>query len=290
MSLAHGVGCGVQRTQKGMALIAVLWIVAALSILVAGMSQAVRVEARLVSSARQIVVASALGDAAIHLVLQAMVASAEPLTRLATVQTRYQGLEIAVQILPLNGLIDINSAPEPLLARLFVLAGGAAPADAAVLAHAAVELRAARGAQGRAQGFEAQEDLMRVPGLDYDLYANIAPLVTADQAGSGRVNPMAAPEGVLAVLADGNVALAASIAAERSAGGSAIDTTTLTGDYIDSAATRRFQLQARVPLPDGGWVLVSRSVDLRAAAQGGLPWRTFRAEQRLEPRPSTPSS
>ena len=280
------VGRGSRHLSRGMALIAVLWVVAALSILVTGMSQAVRGEARLVSSARQVVVASALGDAAIHLVLQSMAASTEPLSRLTTVQTQYQGHSIDVQILPLNGLIDINSAPEPLLVRLFAIAGGMAPAEAAVLAHAAVELRATRGAQGRPLGFDASEDLLSVPGFDYGLYANIAPLITADQAGSGQVNPLAAPEGVLVVLADGNVARAASMAAERSAGSSSIDTTALTGDYINNAATRRFRLQARVPLLDGGWVLASRSVDLQAASQDGLPWRTFRTEQRLEPRPS----
>lgn len=286
MSALCRVGRGTRYRTHGMALIAVLWIVAALSILVTGMSQAVRGEARLVSSARQVVVAGALGDAAIHLVLQAMVVSTEPLLRLTTVQTQYQGQSIDVQILPLNGLIDINSAPEPLLARLFTMAGGVASADAAGLAHAAVELRATRGALGRPLGFDAPEDLLSVPGFDYDLYANIAPLITADQAGSGQVNPLAAPEGVLVILADGNVARAANMAAERSAGSISIDTTTLTGDYINNAATRRFRLQARVPLLDGGWVLASRSVDLQTASSDGLPWRTFRTEQRLEPRPS----
>ena len=48
----------------GVALIAVLWIVAALTIIVTGLSRTVRDEVHLVASARQSVVAQALGDAA----------------------------------------------------------------------------------------------------------------------------------------------------------------------------------------------------------------------------------
>lgn len=267
-----------------MALIAVLWIVAALGIIVTGMVHAVRNEVRLVSGARQTVVAEAVGDAAIHLVLQEMAVSQDRPKRLLTSNVTYQNQTIAVQVLPLNGLIDINKAPQALLASLFSVAGGVDPNAASALAQATVETRERKDALGQAEGFEANEDLLRVPGLSYTVYANISRLITADQPGSGKVNPMAAPEGVLTVLAGGNTQRAGSIAANRDAGATGIDTTTtLTSEYIDNADTQRFQLQARVPLSNGASLLISRSVDLADGMQDGLPWRTYHTEQRFQP-------
>ena len=107
----------------GVALIAVLWIVAALTIIVTGLSRTVRDEVHLVASARQSVVAQALGDAAIQLVLQGMAAQPQAVNRLTYVDTVYRGVPIRVEIMPLNGLIDINMAAAPLLSRLYEVAG-----------------------------------------------------------------------------------------------------------------------------------------------------------------------
>lgn len=273
-------------SQGGMALIAVLWIVAALSIIVTGMVSSVRNEVRVNATTRQTVLAGALGNAAIHLALQSIVARPERPSRLSTFDTLYQNQTIRVQVLPLNGLIDINRAPPGLLASLYVVAGKLDPQAAAALAQATLDTREPKEAGARLRGFEASEDLLRVPGMSYTLYANISRLITADVQGSGRVNPMAAPEGVLAVLADGNVERAAKIAADRDAGLAGVDTTTLNGAYIEpTASTQRFRLQARVPLPDGAWLLSSRSVDFGGGAQDGLPWRTFHTETRFEAAP-----
>lgn len=295
---AEGEGTPVGAAQiaarsaaRGMVLIAVLWIVAALAILVTGMSRAVRGEARTATAARQLVNAAAQGDAAIHLALQTLAAGPALPVRLSVLPTRYHEQAIDVQILPLNGLIDLNRATPALLARLFMVAAGLEAGQAQALAKAAADWRALHVGGGSPRGFEAAEDLLRVPGIDYDLYATIAPLITADvdAAGSGRVNPMAAPEAVLTVLANGDAVQALRIAAQRNAGASAIDTTGLTGEFIDSAATRRLRLQARVALPQGGRVFVARSVEFLANFQNsqdsreGLPWRSFRVEHRLEP-------
>ena len=273
------------RVQRGMALIAVLWMVAALGVIVTGMVHAVRSEVRLVSGARQLVTGAALGDAAIHLVLQEMAAATDKPKRLQSLQVAYQGHDMSVQVQPLNGLIDINNAPQGLLASLYASAGQLGPDVAATLAQATIETRNRKNGVGQAEGFEANEDLLRVPGVNYALYANIADLITASQPGSGRVNPMAAPQAVLAVLAGGNAGQAGSIAASRDAGGVGIDTTSLNSEYTDSAVSQRYRLQAHVLLPDGAVLLVSRSVDLSDDAKGGLPWRTFQTEQRLKPKP-----
>src|SRR5690606_9190434 len=115
-----------------------------------------------------------------------------------------------------------------------------------------------------------------------DLYAKIAPLLTADQPGGDRVNAMAAPETVLLVLAGGDAGKVASMAAQRASGTVGIDTTGLMGEFIDNnAATQRFRLTARIPLADGGAVVVARSVNLSPSVRDGMPWHTYRFEQRL---------
>lgn len=265
-----------RRQQSAMALIAVLWLVAALSIMVTGIVRSMRTEARLVGAARQISVEGALGDAAIQLALQQLAVRTTPLIGIETARIPYHGVDIAVQVQPLNGLIDLNRAPPELLAATLRIAAGLPPAQADQGAQAIVDWRQTRDAHGGIQVFEATEDLLRVPGFDYDLYARMAPLLTADQPGSGRVNPMAAPESVLTVLTNGNAAQAAGIAAQRATGATGIDTTGLNGAWLDASATRRLRLTAWVPLPDGALVQVSRSVDLTASARDGMPWTTFR--------------
>lgn len=262
-----------------------LWIVAALSILVTGMSYAVRDEIRHVAGARHAGEAAATGDAAIQLVLQEIVGSpaARP-TRLVRVARNFREQAVEVEVMPLTGLIDINNAPEPLLASLFTVAGQMDAAAATALAQAIQELRSQPARTGaRQRAFEAPEDLLQVPGVDYPLYARIAGLVTVDGQGNGRVSPLAAPMDVLLVLADGNLANASRVAAARDAGREDVDTTTtLNSTYLGTGRTSRFRLVARVGMPDGRKALVSRTVDLEDGTREGLPWRTLQTQRSIE--------
>lgn len=271
------------RSHCGMALLAVLWIVAALSIIATGTMRTVRAESRAIVQARQQVEAEALGDGAIQIALQVVVASNQSLARMTLTDISYRGVTMQVQIMPLNGLIDINSAGSPLLERLLVVAGGLSSEAAQATGRAIVQIRERRDVRGRPQRFEAEEDLLQVPEVDYDLYARLQDLLTADLRGSGRVNPLAAPIEVLTVLAGGNAASAGQIAAARDAGQIGVDTTALDGSLLDSSASRRIRVQARVPLADGRHVRVSRNVDLSARTPDGAPWHTFRMAVRLEP-------
>ena len=276
----------VSARQRGMVLIAVLWMVAALSILVTGMTRSVREEVRTLTLARQSVEGMALGDAAIQLVLQEMVSRpANPVTGLVQLQTVYHGVTMEVQVVPLNGLIDLNKAPEALLASLYAVAGGLPAESAFALAHSTVQVREQRDARGAQKRFEAPEDLLQIQGVDYPLYARLSGLVTADLNGTGKVSPLAAPLGVLTVLAAGNVEVASRIAQERAAGAVAVDTTALDAAFVQNTSVRRFRLQARVPLADGAWLNVSRSVDLNARARDGVPWHTFHTSHGIDPVP-----
>ncbi len=260
-------------------MIAVLWIVAALSIIVTGVVHSVRSEVRLINHTRQAVEGMALGEAAIALALQDISVRPERPLQLMKIDVVYLGHAMQVEIMPLTGLIDINTAPGPLLTSLYTVAGAKDAAAAAALAEATVQVRSERDTRGREKGFEATQDLLRVPGFDFDLYARLSPLITAEAQGAGgRVNPQAASKEVLAVLAQGNLALAADLAAQRANGAAAMDTTGLNAPFIGSFASSRYKLHARVALADGMQVVVSRSVDVRPDSRSGLPWRIFNAE------------
>lgn len=273
--------------QRGVALIAVLWIVAALGILVTGMVQAHRDEIRLVASARQTVRGSSLANAAIQLVLQDMAARGRPLGRLTRTEVAYDSVNILVEIVPLNGLIDLNRAPQPLLEATFAVAGQLNAGQAAALAKAVVEARTPGPLTRGGPRFEAVEDLLQVPGVDYNLYARLSAFVTTDASGGGRVNAMAAPEGVLLILAGGDSGRAARIAASRNSGATGVDTTDLPAQLIDAVVGSRFRLVAHVPLPDGRRLLATRMVETGRVAPDGVPWRIFAAEDRFEPNSAT---
>lgn len=258
---------------QGVALIAVLWIVAALAIVVAGISHSVRGELRLVSISRETVQAKARAEAALVLVLQQMSVSDKRPNRVLTANVAYEGQTVVVEIMPMNGLIDINSAPATLLARLFQNGANMAPQAADELANSVIAARAKPDKQGRAVRFDAIQDLLRVPGMDYELYARILPLLTAEAGGSGKVNPLAAPESVLQVILGGGAAASvANFVARRQANEVALDITMFDGSFVDTASTQRFQLQARVPLANGSLSLMTCAVDLSASSRDGMPW------------------
>ncbi len=274
--MAIPIPCRPVSRQSGVALVAVLWVVAALSILVTGLVQTQREEIRTASSARVRLQADAVGQGAIHLVVQMLVAESQRRERLTRIKTVYDGVEVDVEIQPFSGLVDLNLAPAPLLAALFAVNGGVEAGAAARLADSLVAMREARPA-GPPPRFQAPEELLTVEGIDYDLYARLAHLVTTDSRGSGRINPLAAPQGVLLLLAGGDQALATRFAADRDADVPGMDTTRLQAAFTDKSISSRLRFRAFVAQPDGSQVIVVRDIDISPAAEGTSPWRTMRA-------------
>lgn len=270
--------------QRGVALIAVLWLVAAMSLIITGITQAVRSEARTVGLQRQALLASAWADAAILLALQNMQAQKkEPNNTVQLIPVHFGGRTGEVSVRPLNGLIDINNASILLLADLYRHAGEMSPDAAQALAQATSEARESRSTKGLTSRFEATEDLLRVPGMTYGLYAKISNLITADlPAGNGRVNPLAAPVGVLQVLTGGDIARAAAVANRRDADPNLMDTSFLNPAQIDMASSSSLQLRVRVNLPDGGALQKSWHILWSIDPRSGLPWRVLGTQQSMQ--------
>ena len=273
-----------EMTQRGVALIAVLWLVAAMGLIITGLVQAVRSEARTTGLQRQALVANGLADAAILLALQSMHAQKGVLPKsIQVMPVQFEGRMSKVSVQPLNGLIDINNASVVLLSDLYRHAGGMNPDSAQALAQATVEFRQTKSTKGRAQGFDAIEDLLGVSGMTYELYAKINHLITADlKTGSGRVNPLVAPAGVLQVLTDGDVARAAVLAAQRDADPNLMDTSFLKPEQIEMASSSSLRFQVRVGLPDGSTLQKTWHVYWSPDPRSGLPWRVLGTQQSMQ--------
>ncbi|WP_313302352.1 type II secretion system protein GspK [Diaphorobacter sp.] len=271
-----------QRAQ-GFALIAVLWLVAALSILVSGIMLTVKSEVRVATVARQTVLAKAVAEGAMQLALQAVVAEGQLPDKQIEAPVQYAGQQIMVRMIPMTGYININKAPVELLQAVFQIGAGL---DAGAATHIAAAIEKARtepGPSGKAAGFEAPEDLLRISGVDYPVYARIAPLVTTDSGGGGQVNPQAAPPNVLNIVAGGNEAAVASFVAARSGDNVGADTSAMNTAWLASGtSSRTVELSARVSLPDGGAIDVIRRYQITNSSPDGLPWRVFYANSQVE--------
>lgn len=262
---------------QGIALVAVMWMIAALSLIATSLIAATRPELRAVAQQRDALVAAATGDAAIALALQDLVRK-DALPALFQERTEWvDGQPVRVSVTPITGLVDVAHAPESLLAALFSVAGGIGGQEASMLAARIVAARSAADPQAR-EALLVVEDLLRPGGIDYPLYAKISPLITAGEgSGDGKVNPLAAPVRVLQVLAGGNGALAAGFIAARESRGRLADTTVFPGALTGNAVSPLLRIEAFVPAGD---VVLrrSRSVDIRQASPSGAPWSVYRSE------------
>lgn len=274
--------------QRGVALVAVLWMVAALSVLALGLATTAKTEVSFAQGVRARAQAAALGDAAIQMAvleLRSVAGGHEDHGRFRYLLGDH---EISVTAVPADGLIDLNQAGEELLTALFASAGGVDPEQAAELAHRVLAWRmpglvaeaedyAAAGVTFRPRGgvFEYPEDLLQVLGVNWPLYANVHRLITVRGGGIG-VAPQAAPEEVLWVLAGGDRELAAQIAGRRE-DDPAADVTGLDGRFVEGGGSPVYRMESRVRI-GGLTYLRTRWLDLGEGATGGRPWRSFRVE------------
>ena len=273
----------VYRSSEGFALIAVLWLVAAMSVLVGGIMLTVRAELKTAGLSRQTIVAQAVGEGAMQIALQELKASGKPVDKILEAPISYGGREIMVRLIPMNGYIDLNKAPVELLQAAFQFAGGLDQGSAGSLAAVVDAGRKEPGPSGRPPGFEAVEDLLLIPGVTYPLYSRVSRVFTTDAGGSGQVNVQAAPPDVLNIVAAGNESAVGAFMQTRGGDNVGADTSAMNGAWIDNGTpAKTVEMTARVPLPDGGAVLVIRRYLVRPSPKDGLPWRVFHANAVVE--------
>jgi general secretion pathway protein K len=285
---------GVAGRARGVALISVLWILAFLTVVAAGLSVQARTDARMTRTMVDVARARAATEGAVDLLVWELLHGSgdgdpRPVDgRVGVLEVAGTGVEVAV--FDERGRIDLNKASAPLLDALFAAVG----VDDAVrgpLVDAVLDwrdpdsLRRIAGAEDdeyaradRAYGakdrpFDSVEELRLVLGMSPDIYVRVWPAVTVFSPQSD-VDPGRAPASVLQALRGGRAL------PEPGSGDLALDP----GDAGSGGAAgpRRgtFTILARARLP-GGAARLAATVEIR---QGPLDRAVSVLDWRLEPK------
>lgn len=194
--------------ERGIALLAVVWVIALLATIAASLSFETRTEARLAHNVVDEAVARAAADAGIYRAVLDLV-QARPGQKLGEARFRPDGTvyewgfgdsRVYISVQDESGKVNLNHASEGLLVALF--SASVDQESAAVLADAIADyrdsddLRRTQGAErndyetaGLAWApknapFEAVEELRQVLGITPDLYNRVEPSVTVYSFGS----------------------------------------------------------------------------------------------------------
>ena len=196
-----------RRTERGFALVAVLWLLALLGVIAAGFFSEIRIETRLARNLAENAKAEALADAGVQRAVLGLL-DLDETTAWRTDGTPYkfalgEGV-VWIRLQDEAGKIDLNRCPDQTLLALF-RAAGLHVGDAASLVDAIAQVRGRDGQRHRdgtkGAPFEVASELLQVPGIDRDLYERIAPNLTVYSA-RRQVDRAVAPAAVLRILPD----------------------------------------------------------------------------------------
>ncbi|WP_207063478.1 general secretion pathway protein GspK [Motiliproteus sp. SC1-56] len=222
------------RTQQGVALLTVLWLVGLVTLLAGSFSYMVRTETQLAKHQLQAVRSRLLAEAGTARAIFEVAQPAEARDwRLDGAENRLQmeAGHAAVRIQNASGFIDLNRAGRPLLSRLFQhLALPLEQRDALIDTlqdwRDSNDLVRLNGAEDRAYlmagrdygakdaDFEREDELLKLLGVTPALYRRIRPYVTV-HSGMAAVNPAAADSQMLLLLAEGNARVVKDLLAAR---------------------------------------------------------------------------
>jgi general secretion pathway protein K len=228
----------LRRTQRGVALLVVLWACTLLAILLGGYAALARTEGLQARYQFEQTRAHYAAEAGLMRAVYALQATRMEDRWVADGRSypfRFDGAAVSVSVTDEGGKVDLNTATPAVLAGLFRAAGeNAGQADA--LAKAVVAWRsfavsdaerqrhaAAYAAAGRSYGprngpFASVEELQMVLGVTPALYAKVAPAVTI-WSGRASPDPATAPLLALAALPDMTPERASAAIAARGAAG-----------------------------------------------------------------------
>lgn len=261
------------RAQAGVALAIVLWFIAGMSLLVAGIVSQARVDTHMAQLHVARAKAVAAGDGAIRLKLADAVTARGVAGGGASGQDvtyRLGEEEVSVTLVPVAGLIDIGSASPEVLLGLFMQAG-AGEDQARTLAENVLKSRSPAAAPGAAGGgvrLDAMEDLLRVPGMSRTLLDALRDFIVVGTLAQGGMNWSVAPTEVLAVLERVDETRAAGVRARLDATADGNRATTLARAYRADAVLR---------YGDRYW-LRRQWIEMSGAPGSELPWRVVRTE------------
>lgn len=290
---------------RGAALILVLWLVAALSLTVLAGVRSVRQHTQGSAIALERLRVEPVLDAARQLTVQALRASGDKAQSYRTWQLRLGEWDVSVEVIPSEGLIDVNVASDALLTAFLQRVGGLAPGEATIMTariHDYIDpddtpsgAGGAEAAQYRAAGWPVLprngaladlSDLRMVLGMTPELYDIISPYLGSN--GQQRIVLDAAPPALIDALA-GQPGLGARIHASPPEMRATALQSAVMADLFSAAPAGGGTLKVitRLHTEDGhGWERQAW-MDLRERPDTLTPWTTLTLETtRRMPTPS----
>jgi general secretion pathway protein K len=267
--------------EDGVALAIVVWFIAGMSLLVAGIISHVRVDTRMTQLHVAQAQAASAGDGAIQLMLAELVSSRRnaPDGALSEAVYRLGSLDVEVTLVPAQGLIDINRAPQIVLAGLFRLAGALDATEAQTVADNVVKWRQVQpveeGGKVVTRHFVALEDMLRVDGVSRMLIEAVRDYVVVGLGSQRGTNFSAAPAAVLEVLREANLQQAEQLLRQREQEGD--PGSRGLARAASAAPGGMLRADAVVRYGDQFW-LRRRWVVLETESGSSLPWRFQRTE------------
>ena len=290
---------GVLRinSQRGIALVLVLWVLLLLTIMTASfalMARMDRLEANALLSGTQ---ARFSAEAAIDLAVLALRDPDDETRMLAdgrVYETEIDGVYLEVSATDERGKVDINATDELTLATLFT-GHGMELQDAELLAAAVMdwrdedELERVNGAEEDAyldaglemgpanRPFMMTEELLQVIGMKYELYRLLEPGITVFSR-AAEPDPAFAPVEALMALPDITFEEAVNFVQQRNSQvpGESVGTELPNGVLVmEQGRGVTYSIEARATMPNGVWEQLQATIRL-GGTRKGKPYRVLR--------------
>ena len=258
--------------QKGVALAIVVWFIAGMSLLVAGIVSHARVDTQMAQLHVARAKAVAAGDGAIQLLLAERLLAQAPVAEEQSLLSGVYELgntEVSVMLFPVAGLLNVNKAPQAVLASLFVMLAQVPEGEANTLAESVVKWRGSGGT------FRETEDLLRVGGMNRTIFEAVRDFVAAHKTGGADADWEALLAALLPVSDQINsgelngLALRPEMRVGSNADGK--------GQGDEFSLSGSYRADALVKYGDQTW-LRRRWISVGAAGGSVLPWQTVRTE------------
>lgn len=240
--------------QRGVALLVVLWVLALLSLLLAALAATVQLQLRQAQWSGAQTQALFAAEAGIEQAVIALQAR-DPKARWAADGQPHAGrlgeAEQVVKVRSERGKLDLNAAPLTAVRRLMVGLGASLDASE----------RIAQALQQQRNGptpLRTLEEFRQLPGMSFELYRQVVPLVTV-WSGEAQPDPSLAPPGLNRALG-----LPAAHAADPALG---------------AEAGQIFTLDSEARLPDGGHAELRVTLMLTSGKEGARPYRVLRWQE-----------
>ncbi|RDS83209.1 general secretion pathway protein GspK [Dyella psychrodurans] len=283
----------MKRTQRGVALLVVMWACTLLAILLGGYATLAHNEGQQAGYQFNQARAHYAAEAGLMRAIYAMQATNVADRWIGDGRVYpfvFDGAKVGISVISENGKVDLNAATPDVLANLFH-AAGADPVRAAAVAQAVVDWRsfaispqqssqraAAYAAAGRDYGprngpFASVQELQMVLGMDPALYAAVAPYVTI-WSGRSSPDPNTAPLLALASLPGIDLQHAAAMIAARPPAAAANAVAGLAGN---NGITHSIRSEA--VLADGTRAVLHATVRLQGFRQGSQSFAVLRWQE-----------